>query len=163
MRGCCTLFINAPIDPIAPEIPDGAQPFKRSHLRLMMHCRVPRCLRHTNVALLLVLANLDHALLYGATKETCLRLSTRARGRSTLHEPSKKNRTWGRKFANEEVRGGGLAFITRTLLQLGAPGSAVFCKEMSPTLQFQPSGVKLSPNILVTIKQVCPPTKARNA
>ena len=148
---------------MAAQNTDGAQPVKRSHLRLMMRCRVPRCLRHTGVALLLVLANLGHASFYGATKETCLRRSTRARDRSTLHEPSQKNRTWGRKFADEEARVGGLALITPTSLQLGAPVSAVFCEGMSPTLQFLPSGVKLSPNILVTIEQVCPLTKARNA
>ena len=46
--------------------------------------------------------------------------------------------------------------VTRSHHQHAAAVPAVVCAGMHPVLQLQLSGVKLSPNIFVTMQQVCP-------
>ena len=127
----------------------------------MVRCGGRRRLRHAHVALAFILAKVGGAIVFQpAAQQTCLRLNTPGPGSSTLQARSKKKGTWGWKLTNGEVRGGGLpsqtGFITSSHHQAAAPVPAEVCPEMRPALQLQPSDLKLSPNILVTMQQVCP-------
>jgi len=86
-------------------------------------------------------------------REACLRLNTPIPD----SEDATDKESWDWK--HEDFRGGGLpsqpAFITQSHHQPAARVPAVVCSGMYPALQLQPSGVKLSPNILVTIQLVC--------
>jgi hypothetical protein len=95
--------------------------------------------------------------------QCCLRLNTPNPG--SINPPAepadrKTSKTWGWNWGNEEVRGGGIpsqtGFITQSHHQAAETVPAVVCSGIRPTLQLLPPSSKLSPNILVTIQQVCP-------